>query len=113
MDHLPEIDPAIAHLDVPFCEWRPDCNSLAMWRIRFHFVNQCQDTCCDYHAAQIDEDGNARIAMCGACFETLRQEVAAHVWRLNKMAGGRAICLQCGSPIATIDDVIRERVPRV
>lgn len=106
----PQIEPEIAHLDIPFCEWNPECSALALWRIRFHFVNHCQDPCCEHHAALKDEDGNARISICASCFETLRQEVAAHVWKLNKAAGGRAICMPCGSPIATVNDVIRERV---
>lgn len=110
MDHQePEIDPAIAHLDIPFCGWHPKCDRLALWRIRFHFVNHCQDPCCEHHAALRDEDGNQRVDLCGGCFETLRQEVAAHVWKLNQAAKGRAICLQCGHPVVTVNDVIRER----
>lgn len=107
-DHQePDIDPAIAHLDIDLCDWGP-CDRIAVWRIRFHFVNHCEAVCCEHHQARRDEDGNHLIPMCASHFEQMRQEVAAHVWRLNRH--GRAICTSCGAPIACVTDVIRERV---
>lgn len=103
----PDIDPAIAHLDLDLCDWGP-CDRIALWRIRFHFVNNCGAVCCDWHKAQQDEDGNHLIPICAKHFEELRAEVAAHVWRLNRH--GRAICQSCGAPVTCINDVIRERV---
>lgn len=107
-DHRePEIDPAIAHLDIPLCDWGP-CDRIAVWRIRFHFVNHCEEVCCDRHQARRDEDGNHLIPMCVGHFEQMRQEVSAHVWKLNQR--GRATCQSCGAPIACVNDVIRERI---
>lgn len=105
----PDIEPEIAHLDLDICDWGP-CDRLAVWRIRFHFVNHCEDVCCPYHAARQDEDGNHLIPMCANHFEQLRTEVSAHVWRLNKNKFGVAACQSCGAPIACVNDVIRERI---
>lgn len=105
-DHHPDIDPAIAHLDFDICQWG-DCHRVALWRIRFHFINHCGAPCCDEHQNLLDEDGNHIVTMCAECFELLRQQVSAHIWKLNHY--GRPHCASCGSPIRVVNDVIRER----
>lgn len=106
-DHQPEIDPAIAHLDIPFCDWGESCPSLAVWRITFHFVNNCTIPVDPEHQARRDEDGNHVIPMCASHFEELRVQAEAHVWKLRKHRV--PACQSCGAPMRAVTDIIRER----
>jgi hypothetical protein len=105
---MPDIDPAIAHLDWPICQCESSacngqCVSEATVHATFHALDHCSAAGLD---VEIDADGNRNLQLCQPCFDTLRQVIAGYVVRLGVY--GRPMCTGCGAPIRCVRDVIRE-----